>query len=63
LLGATVLDLLERHAGAAAVVRLATRPLAAGGAPAALGEAFGGTPPGELERSWRTHLDRLAGRG
>ncbi len=63
LLGATVLDLLERHCGAAAVVRLATGPLAAGGASAALGEAFGGTPFAELEHAWSTHLDRLAGRG
>jgi len=63
LLGATVLDLLERHSGARAVVGLATRPLAAGGPAAALSEAFGGVPPAELEHAWRTHLDRLGGRG
>jgi len=63
LLGATVLDLLERERSAGAVVRLATQPLAAGGAGAALSEAFGGTPAAELEYTWRTHLERLAGRG
>jgi len=63
LLGATVLDLLERHSGAGAVVRLATQPLAGGGPPAALSEAFGGIPPAELEHAWRTHLDRLTRRG
>lgn len=57
LLGATVLELLAREQGHAAVIRLATR-LHPGGADAALEEAFGGRPSGRTEDAWRSYLAR-----
>jgi hypothetical protein len=61
LLGGTVFDLLAGEEGEHACVRLATLPLPGGGAPAALGKAFGGREPRHTERAWRAHLTRLAG--
>lgn len=61
LLGGTVFDLLAREQGAPAVARLATAPLPAGGARAALERAFGGRPLRHSAEAWRAHLQRLAG--
>ena len=54
LLGGTVLSLLERERGAAAVVEL-TRRLDPQGATVALARAFG-RPAAEVERDWREYL-------
>jgi hypothetical protein len=61
LLGGTVFDLLAREGGQHACVRLATLPLPAAGAEAALEKAFGGREPRHTEGAWRAHLARLAG--
>jgi hypothetical protein len=61
LLGGTVFDLAAREAGERACVSLATLPLPAGGAPAALGKAFGDRELRHTEAAWRAHLARLAG--
>jgi hypothetical protein len=58
LLGGTVFDLLARESGQEACVRLATRPLPAAGAQAALAKAFGAR---HIEAAWRAHLTDLAG--
>ena len=62
LLGGTVLDLLAREEGEAAVAGFAAR-LHPKGARAALSEAFGGRPFAHTEDAWRSHLDRLASVG
>jgi hypothetical protein len=60
LLGGTVYDLLAHEEGERACVRLATLPLPAAGAGAALEKAFGGRDVGHTESAWRAHLARLA---
>ncbi|HYF27399.1 MAG TPA: hypothetical protein VD931_16765 [Baekduia sp.] len=60
LLGGTVLDLLAREEGEAAVVRLVTQ-LPPGGPRGALVHAFHGRPLVHTEGTWRAHLARLAG--
>jgi hypothetical protein len=60
LLGGSVLDLLAREEGDAAVVALVCR-LPAGGPRAALVQAFHGRPLSHTEGTWRAHLSRLAG--
>jgi hypothetical protein len=59
LLGGTVFDLLAREGGERACVRLATLPLPAAGAPAALEKAFDGRRLRHTEDAWRAHLARL----
>jgi hypothetical protein len=61
LLGGTVFDLLAREEGEPAVARLATAPLPAGGATAALERAFGGRPLRHSAGAWHAHLVRLSG--
>jgi hypothetical protein len=61
LLGGTVFDLLARESGDQACVRLATLPLPAAGAGAALEKAFDGRRLRHTEEAWRAHLARLAG--
>jgi hypothetical protein len=58
LLGGTVLDLLARERGIEAVATLALRTNPQGGG-ASLREAFG-SPLGQVETTWRAHLERLA---
>lgn len=59
LLGGTVFDLLERERGEHAATGLACR-LDPRGPRAALREAFGGATLAQIERAWRSHLQRLA---
>lgn len=59
LLGGTVFDLLEREQGEHAAAELACR-LDPRGPRAALREAFGGALLVQIERAWRSHLQRLA---
>lgn len=61
LLGGTLFDLLAREQGEPACVALATSAGAASPADA-LVRAFGGRPARHTEATWRTHLERLAGR-
>jgi hypothetical protein len=58
LLGGSVLDLLAREEGDAAVVALACR-LPGGGPRTALVRAFGGRSLAHTEAAWRGHLARL----
>jgi hypothetical protein len=58
LLGGTVVDLLAREEGEAAVAELVRSPHPDGPA-AALGEAFGGRRFRDTEAAWRSHLERL----
>jgi len=60
LLGGTVLDLLAREEGDAAVVKLVSR-LDPGGSQAALEGAFRGRALSHTAGTWRAHLSRLAG--
>jgi hypothetical protein len=62
LLGGTVIDLLAREEGEAAVARLAIR-LHPQGARTALSAAFHGRSLAHTEAAWRAHLTRLAGPG
>jgi hypothetical protein len=62
LLGGTVIDLLAREQGEAAVARLALR-LDPEGVRAALADAFGGRSLAHTEAAWRAHLTRMAGAG
>ncbi|HWD84309.1 MAG TPA: hypothetical protein VG321_01070 [Solirubrobacteraceae bacterium] len=59
-LGGTVIDLLAREQGEAAVIQLASR-LHAGGPRDALRRAFGGRALVHTEGAWRSHLAWLAG--
>lgn len=59
LLGGTVFDLLERERDEHAAAELACR-IDPRGPRAALREAFGGARLAEIERAWRSHLQRLA---
>jgi hypothetical protein len=61
LLGGTVLDLLAREEGEAAVAELACAPLR-GGPRQALERAFHGRALVHTEGTWRAHLARIAGR-
>lgn len=60
LLGGSVLDLLAREEGEAAVVRFVTH-LPPGGPRGALVPAFHGRTLAHTEGTWRAHLARLAG--
>lgn len=60
LLGGTVVDLVARQSGPRSVVGLATDPLPRSPRDALL-HAFGGRPVAESERSWRAHLEDVAG--
>jgi hypothetical protein len=62
LLGGSVIDLVARERGAAAAVRLACSPLAAGGSREALLAAFDGRSIAHTEGTWRAQLARLAER-
>lgn len=59
LLGGTLLDLLAREEGERAVADLFSRPRPRD-AGELLTEAFGGRSPAHTERTWRSHLERLA---
>ena len=59
LLGGSVLDLLAREEGDAAVVALVAAPLPARPGPA-LTDAFSGRPLHRTHDAWRSHLERLA---
>jgi len=61
LLGGSVVDLVAREQGTAAVVDLACSPLPPGGPRQALLEAFDGRALVHTEGTWRAHLSRLAG--
>jgi hypothetical protein len=63
LLGGSIFDLLAEEEGERAAVSLATRPLPAGGADAALTRAFAGRTLRDTEGVWRGHLGRLAAAG
>lgn len=62
LLGATVIDLLAREEGEAAVVALVTK-LDPRGPRQGLVHAFAGRPLAHTEGTWRAHLSRLASAG
>jgi hypothetical protein len=59
LLGGTLIELLAREQGVAAVARLVERLHPAGPAEA-LVDAFGGRPLSRTEDAWRSHLARFA---
>jgi len=61
LLGGSLVDLVAREQGVAAVVSLACSPLPPGGPRQALLEAFDGRALVHTEGTWRAHLSRLAG--
>lgn len=61
LLGGSLVDLIAREQGAAAVVELACSPLPPGGPRQALLDAFDGRALVHTEGTWRAHLSRLAG--
>ncbi len=63
LLGGSIFDLLAEESGEQAAVSLATMPLAAGGADAAVARAFPGRSVRDTEGVWRGHLARLAAAG
>ncbi len=61
LLGGSLVDLVAREQGMAAVVELACSPLPPGGPRQALLETFDGRALVHTEGTWRAHLSRLAG--
>jgi hypothetical protein len=62
LLGGSLVDLVAREQGLAAVVDLACSPLPPGGPRQALLDAFDGRALVHTEGTWRAHLSRLAGK-
>lgn len=61
LLGGSLVDLVAREQGAAAVADLACGPLPPGGPRQALLDAFDGRALVHTEGTWRAHLSQLAG--
>ncbi len=61
LLGGSLVDLIAREQGAAAVAALVCAPLPRGGPREALVDVFDGRALVHTEGTWRAHLSRLAG--